>query len=64
MLDITNIDDNLFDRDIRSKFDSMILDIDTFYLSILSQQIDEVVGICRESRNYTVEVFIDGVDLL
>ena len=34
------------------------------YLSILSEDVDEIIGISRESRDDSIDVFIDGVDFI
>ena len=34
------------------------------YLSILPEDVDEEIGICRESWDNSIDVFIDGVDFI
>lgn len=64
LLDVTDVDHDFFDGDGGSVLESVVLNEGRSYLSVLSEQIDEIVGVSRESRDHGVEMLINSVDLL
>ena len=49
LLDVADVDDNLLDGDAGPELEAVVLGEGEGYLSVLSEQIDEVVGVGGES---------------